>query len=199
MVNGMTWVACVSQTGSELVAICNATGLKPDAVLCTNIDKLRDEVFRLDCPVFVTRGRPGVDQYEYFFRGAGLITLHGFLYIIPREVCESLSEAGCKVYNGHPALLSMYPELKGKDKQEDAYYRKASYPWMGSVIHECTAELDAGKLLFACKRVNSSTSVEDAYLKLRDTSLATWLRFFYHVQNAIKPWNITSLVEWELV
>ena len=43
-----------------------------------------------------------------------LITLHGYLRIIPENICKQ-----CKhIYNGHPGLINMYPELKGKDPQE---------------------------------------------------------------------------------
>lgn len=194
MVNNMFWVACVSQTGSELVNICKATGLKPDAILTTNSKRLVDEIFTLDVPLYVTNGRPTEEQYEYFFRGAKLVTLHGFLYILPRSVCEQLKASGAYVYNGHPALLTEYPELKGKDKQEDAFYHKDKYPLMGSVIHECIAELDAGKIIIACDRPNDCESVDDAYSKLKQTSLITWLYFMAQLSSAGKPWDLKSVI-----
>ena len=197
MVNNMIWVACVSQTGSELVNICKKMDIKPDAILTTNRDRLVPEAFDL-APVYVTKGRPTEEQYEYFFRGAKLITLHGFLYIIPKGICEQLREAECRVYNGHPALLARYPELKGKDKQEDAFYQKDRYPYMGSVIHECIAELDAGRILIACERSNDCESVEDAYGKLKETSFETWLYFFNRLFDppGYLPWDYPGVDSW---
>lgn len=194
MVNNMFWVACVSQTGSELANIYKETGLKPDAILVTNRARLIDEVFAMNVPLYVTNGRPTEEQYEYFFRGAQLITLHGFLYILPKVICDQLKEAGSHIYNGHPALLTEYPELKGKDKQEDAFYHKDKYPLMGSVIHECIAELDAGRLIIACDRPNDCESVEDAYSKLKKTSLNTWLCFMAQLSSVTKPWDLQSVV-----
>ena len=123
--------------------------------------------------------RPNVEDYEEFFEGSDLITLHGYLRILPAEICRKYTQ----IYNGHPALISHYPELKGLDKQEDVWFHKDKYPYIGSVIHQCTEELDAGQILYACQRENNVVSLDDAYLKLRTTSLRTWLEFFSDLNN----------------
>ena len=69
-----------------------------------------------------------------------IITLHGWLRIMPKEVCERFS-----IFNGHPGLITEYPELKGKDPQIRAFEGK--YPVMGCVIHKVTAGVDEGKIL----------------------------------------------------
>lgn len=192
MVNGMFWVACLSQTGSELLHICNSLGIAPDAILSTNEAALNEDVLALGAPVFYTNGRPTLEQYSYFFKGAELITLHGFLYIIPKSVCDELQQNSCRVFNGHPALLTRYPELKGKDKQEDVYYQKEKYPYIGSVIHECIAELDAGDIVIAVERSNTVTSLEEAYAHLKQTSLQSWMVFFNRIlsERLAFPWEL---------
>lgn len=199
MVSNMFWVACCSQTGTELVQLCKEMGITPDAIVTTNRDRLNPEIYELNAPIFCTSGRPTPDQYGYFFTGANLVTLHGFLYIIPEEVCQAAEKVGCRIYNGHPALLTRYPELKGKDKQEDAFYKKHNYSLIGSVIHKCVAELDAGEIVIAVERPNTATSVEHAYSLLRETSLRSWIMFFDKLLSGNNPWNwdyyITQSIE----
>ena len=42
-----------------------------------------------------------------------LITLNGWLRIVPPDKCAKYN-----IYNGHPGLITKYPELKGKDPQQ---------------------------------------------------------------------------------
>jgi methionyl-tRNA formyltransferase len=52
-----------------------------------------------------------------------------------------------EIYNLHPAPIHLegYDKYKGKDPQVRIFEDKAKYS--GNVIHECIAELDAGKIL----------------------------------------------------
>jgi len=167
------WVACISQSGTELVNICNARNHAPEIILTTNYDDIRDEVFMLGSTLLTTKGRPSIDQFFAAFQHSTRVTLHGFLYIIPGEICDQFT-----IYNGHPALITKYPELKGKDKQKDAFMYKDKYPEIGSVLHEVVAELDAGRILITCRRENTCQSEEDAFALLKETSLHTWFEFF---------------------
>jgi folate-dependent phosphoribosylglycinamide formyltransferase PurN len=71
-----------------------------------------------------------------------LITLNGWLKIVPPDICESY-----KIYNGHPALISMYEDLKGKDPVDRLWENYHMYEYAGSVIHEVTADVDEGEIV----------------------------------------------------
>ena len=118
----MKWVACISQTGEELYEVSKALGRKPDKLLAVPFNKMTDRVVEYfkDIPVFVYDKRPAVSQYLNVFVAADVITLHGFLYIIPKEICKVFDG---RIYNGHPGDIVEYPELKGLDPQARAYER----------------------------------------------------------------------------
>lgn len=100
-----------------------------------------------------------------------LITLHGWLRILPKEFCETYKH----LYNGHPGLINHFPELKGKDPQEKAF--KWGHTLIGSVVHRVTAEVDEGEILTYDEVSIYSTSLDDYYNYLRKTSLNAWEEF----------------------
>ena len=110
----MKWVAFFSQTGSEIVNLTNALGRKPDLIVTNNFeDKIpyHEGVRKLD--VTIQSGRH--DILMTYFRNQAiykpeelLITLHGYLRIIPADICEKYT-----IFNGHPGAIDLYPELKG--------------------------------------------------------------------------------------
>jgi len=79
-------------------------------------------------------------------RGIRRIYLLGFMRLIEASFCEKW--AGC-IWNLHPSLLPAFP---GKNSIEDSYKAQAD---MGISIHEVTAELDAGPLLWQNKVIAS--------------------------------------------
>ena len=99
-----------------------------------------------------------------------IITLHGYLRILPSEVCDRF-----EIYNGHPGLITLYPELKGKDPQELVW--DGNYGMIGSVVHKCTAELDGGEIVKSVSYVNRSITKEDLYNTLKDASYYAWSFF----------------------
>jgi methionyl-tRNA formyltransferase len=139
------WCCCFSQTGSEIYNISKMIERVPDVIVTNKpvdkIDtinkKLADEYF--DRILFLPKV-PEFDEYVTAFPKDGVITLHGYLRIIPPEICESF-----EIYNSHPAPLTMYPELKGKDPQKRIYESKLTFG--GNTIHRCTAELDSGEIM----------------------------------------------------
>jgi folate-dependent phosphoribosylglycinamide formyltransferase PurN len=102
-----------------------------------------------------------------------IVTLHGYMRIISPRVCN----ISRNIFNGHPALLTRYPELKGKDMQEAAFNMKDAYPFAGSVVHQVISELDAGCIESSDEVVNDFVSVDDAYAKLKETSFNAWVKF----------------------
>lgn len=168
----MKWLALFSQTGWELNNIIHETGRKPDMALTNRVGPSAiDDIV----PITYIPKKPNIFVYDYYFRNYDIITLHGYLRILPPEVCGHL------IYNGHPAAIHLYPELKGKDKQEDVFLNKDLYSRMGTVIHRVSHELDSGEIIAFCDVENDTTSIEDAYEKLAKLSVAQWVVFVKNI------------------
>lgn len=173
------WGVLISQTGSEVFNIGKETGFLPSLILTNNIKKIPEETLRIFSELGVTIKtlpfNPVLEDYlvpELLEKE--LITLHGFLRIVPPGFFK---EFHGQIYNGHPALITRYPELKGFNKQEDIAGQQEKYPWCGSVIHEVIPELDSGKVVIVSERANTAQTIDEAYALLRETSLDTW-KFF---------------------
>ena len=176
----LNWTVFVSQTGSEVYNISKEMGILPKLLVTNNIKKLSTHVWEYleynGCIIKEIPFNPVLDDYsQEEILNSDLITLHGFLRVLPGDFINKF-EGG--IFNGHPALISKYPELKGLNKQEDIFYHKEKYPEMGSVIHMVTDVLDDGKIILNVSRDNNVESLDDAYFKLKETSFATWVIFF---------------------
>lgn len=157
----MRWIALFSQTGSEIKTLSGVLGRVPYMVLTDN------KMYEGDLNPYIsdhnTLMKYIVDNYR-----DDLITLHGYLRIIPEEVCKE-----CKhIYNGHPGLINVYPELRGKDPQERI---KPYMNLIGSVVHKVIPEVDAGDIVSNIAVKNTGGNY---YNKLRETSLEAWEQFF---------------------
>ena len=174
------WGVLISQTGSEVIAISEKLGILPSLLVTNRVTKISEknmEIFgKNNVEIVVLPNKPTLDQYlRSGLLEKELITLHGFLRIIPEGFFPYFKG---KIYNGHPALITKYPELKGFNKQEDIAGNQEKYPFCGSVIHECIPELDAGKVIVSCNIKNTTNTIDEAYELLRNTSLITWEAFF---------------------
>jgi methionyl-tRNA formyltransferase len=144
------WKALFSQTGSEILEISLRLGRFPDTIITNknpeDMDKINPVLLEkaFDRFVFVPR-IPTVGEYKEAIKHADMVTLHGFLRILPPEICYKY-----KIYNGHPGLITRYSELKGKDPQAKVWNSKGHAPsrnYHGHVIHEVVPEVDAGKVV----------------------------------------------------
>ena len=174
------WGVLISQTGSEVIAISEELGILPSLIVTnrvTNISEKNMEIFgKNNVEIVVLPNKPTLDQYlRSGLLEKELITLHGFLRIIPEGFFPHFKG---KMYNGHPALITEYPELKGFNKQEDIAGNQEKYPLCGSVIHECIPELDSGEVVVVHGTENTAKTVDEAYTLLRETSLKSWETFF---------------------
>ena len=141
----MIWIAFFSQTGSEIVELSKAIGRKPDLIVTNNFETtIKFNPGLRELGVVIQSAKH--DQLMGYFRtqhvydpAEVIITLHGYLRIIPADICEKY-----KMYNGHPGYITAHPELKGKDPQVRAWEGK--YKWVGCVIHKVTAGVDEGPI-----------------------------------------------------
>ncbi len=170
----MHWIAFFSQTGSEIVDISKALGRKPDLLVTNNFEeknKFNPGVRELKVTIQSARHDILMDYFrsqQYWHPDTTLITLHGYLRILPEDICNKYD-----ILNGHPGLITKFPELKGKDPQLRAWEGK--YPIIGSVVHKVTPGVDEGEVLSSVAYTNRCESLDETYGKLRQSSLESWL------------------------
>jgi len=170
------WIAFFSQTGGEIADIAESLQRWPDLII-TN--KRPDHLRTIDSRV-VEYGytelpnNPTVEDYETVLQDNSIITLHGWLRIMPPAVCDKYL-----MYNGHPGLITKYPELKGKDPQVKAFEGK--YPVAGAVIHKVTAGVDEGRIIMEEYFNATQLDLDGLFRILRDRSLYMWTNFLKKV------------------
>lgn len=173
----MKWVAMFSQTGSEIVDLSSKLGRVPDLIITNNYEdgkiKINPMLKKLGCPIQYGSH----DIIMIYLREQSLlkphdtvITLHGYLRLLPQDICEKY-----EIYNGHPAAIDVYPELKGKDPQKRTWEGK--YETIGTVIHRVIPEVDAGEIYAKRHQKNQTKSLEEMYGNLKEMSLQSWTQF----------------------
>lgn len=169
-----TWIAFFSQTGSEIVALSDSIGRKPDLIVSNR------ELYQLNLhPRLKSLGTVMYAKHnrlmEYFENNniykpeETIITLHGYLRIVSEKLCSKY-----RIYNGHPGAIDLYPELKGKDPQERTWENKENYKFIGSVVHEVIPAVDEGKIIKSVHVTNKNYSLDEVYNSLKMTSLSAW-------------------------
>lgn len=165
------WYALFSQSGTEIVEISKKLGRWPDIIFTNNKDKygVHKELMHRSSVRRNTHNKIVADiENEASMWGAPLITLHGYLRIMPDLPFE--------MYNGHPGDIVTYPMLKGKDPQKKALDLNLSTT--GCVIHKVTPELDGGPII---KRQVYSITRDETELtlinNLRTLSIDMWVEF----------------------
>ena len=165
------WVTLFSQTGAEIADISESLGRWPDLIITNKrpnhlrtIDSRIVEYGYTELPNI-----PTLEDIENVLKDNAIITLHGWLRIMPPDICE----------NGHPGLITKYPELKGKDPQVRAFEGK--YPIAGAVIHKVVAGVDEGKVILEEKFNAIDLSLDELFRILRDRSLFMWTTFLKKV------------------
>ena len=174
------WIVFFSQTGAEIADISESLGRWPDLII-TN--KRPDHLRTID-PRIIEYGytelpnKPIPDDYEVVLQDNAIITLHGWLRIMPKTICEKYL-----VYNGHPGLITEYPELKGKDPQIRAYegIKAGKYNTAGAVIHKVTAGVDEGRVIMEEYFNAQEVELDELFRILRDRSLFMWTNFLKKV------------------
>jgi len=182
------WVTFFSQSGKEICDISDKLGFYPDIAITDNntISKLDPRI--VNCRKLVIRDYRSLNKIQkisYYteeipvvllFQPDTVITLHGWLNIVPAQVCKVLTG---RMFNGHPGLISKYEELKGKDPQVRCFDNIEKYDSVGSVVHRVTSELDGGEVLVSAETDSlCCVDLESTFNTLSQTSLASWLTFF---------------------
>ena len=166
------WIAFFSQTGSEIVDIIDKLGKHPSQIITNHrpndIRKINEKL-----PYYAeVSNKPDLKQLEFvcgLFENP-IITLHGWLRIMPPEICNKY-----EIYNGHPGLITKYPELKGKDPQMRAW--EGNYNTVGSVLHRVTEGVDEGEIISSASFTKEGLDINGYFRILREMSSTLWVDF----------------------
>lgn len=180
------WIAFFSQTGTEIVDIAKNLDRWPDLIITNKRpEHLRTINPELKDRVFYTANKPTPAGLRLamgeFLDKDPIITLHGWLRIMPPEICEEFT-----ILNGHPGLIIDYPELKGKDPQVRTWegMKEGKYTTAGCVIHRVTAGVDEGEVIsFERFSTWNVSNLDDLFDTLRDRSLFLWLNLLKNLLN----------------
>lgn len=168
------WITFFSQTGTEILLISKALKRFPDLIITNNERRETWNKELREREIVVISNRPKVEEYNKILSSFNpkdtLITLHGWLRIIPGEICEKWN-----ILNGHPGRIWIDVSLKGFNAQERAWKRGDKIG--GSVIHRCTAELDNGEILAKRECIIESLALDEVYKKLHDNSVNLWIDY----------------------
>jgi folate-dependent phosphoribosylglycinamide formyltransferase PurN len=184
----MKWVAFYSQTGSEIVNISKAINRWPDLVVTNKQD---DKTTHVELVQRVRHGEtnlvtlPAWPKEIDYLKAADqlgfsilreewmkevLITLHGYLRILPPDFTKSST-----IYNGHPGAIHIHPELKGLNPQKKAWTE--NHIRVGCVIHKVIPELDDGPIVEKCLINNNFETFIDLLDALHVASSELWINF----------------------
>lgn len=180
------WYGLFSHTGKELETLASKDhdwSIRLDTVITNNMDyqgKLSTQGIRM----FKLASFKDVNwllKQSQIVEDNSLITLNGYMGIVPSDVLRNLHLRGCKVYNIHPAPIQMYPELRGKDPQERMYegIQKREYNYIGVVIHEVDEGVDTGKIVhWVLQMADHGMTKDELYERLHELGAQAWESFF---------------------
>ena len=163
------WITFFSQTGAEIADLSESIGRWPDLIITNQ----RPDHLRTIDPRIVEYGytevpnKPTADDLDAVLQDNAVITLHGWLRIMPPVICDKYL-----IFNGHPGLITKYPELKGKDPQVKAH--KLGHEVAGAVIHKVTAGVDEGRIIMEEYFNATQLDLDELFRILRDRSLYMW-------------------------
>jgi methionyl-tRNA formyltransferase len=165
------WIALFSHTGSEIVNISNRLDRIPDKII-TNQPPGGDIIHEGVRDVVYSNTKPNVMDYRRLLDEDAIITLHGWMRIIPGSICKSHD-----IYNLHPGLITKYPELKGADPQKKVFDMHNPPSHVGCVIHRASDEVDSGEILMESSMNNSYYSEKRLTEALHEMAGYMWVSF----------------------
>jgi folate-dependent phosphoribosylglycinamide formyltransferase PurN len=176
----MIWAIFCSQTGGEAKKLSDTIDIIPDFLITNNVDRLSKEVRnwiemnKID--LILMPNNPSESDYDLLSRTIprdAIVTLLGYLRIIPAIFLQKFK----RVFNGHPGLITKYPELKGFNPQKKAFNLKMRE--VGSVVHKVIEEVDCGEIV--CQHsiiIGENLDLNEYFTILRECSLTAWTYFF---------------------
>jgi len=168
-----TWIALFSQTGSEIYIVSKRLGRYPDRIIVNKIDlETVNEKLLEGCydRLWTVPSQPTVEEYQTILVEDAIITMHGWLRIVPHYICNNYN-----IFNLHPAPLTRYPHLKGKDPQKRVFAQ--SLPYGGNTLHKCTAELDSGEILLENEVLVEGDDLDTIFSKTHTAAAELWVEF----------------------
>lgn len=169
------WITFFSQTGSDIYNVSQALKKEPDVIITNKpmdeIDTINPDLLDryFDRILFLPK-KPTIEEYQTAIPEDSIVTLHGWLRIVPSEICEMF-----EIYNLHPAPLSKYAFLKGKDPQVRTYEMKLEYA--GNTIHKCTPELDSGEILAENFYAVGDRNLDEQFKETHKKASELWCTF----------------------
>jgi len=169
-----SWITFFSQTGSEIANLCMYFNTQPDCIVTnkqdlSDIDYFMNEIIKKGCKLIQTDIKPDENVYHDILSQYEnpIVTLHGYLRIIPKSVCEKY-----EIYNLHPGLITEHPELKGKDPQIRAF--NADHDVVGCVLHRVSPEVDEGEIIASFPLENPRTNFQHFNARLKSAAILLW-------------------------
>lgn len=174
------WYSLFSHTGKETENVQKLMGerLHLKVALTNNL--------KYDGPLPCIKLQSGNDINEWLMEPGNvepgsIITLNGYMRIVPAEVLDYLASIDCRVFNIHPAPIGLYPDLKGKDPQERLFagLKGGIYTCIGAVIHEVDAGVDTGNVIhWKLELPTTIRTKDDLYDRLHAMGTEMWIEFF---------------------
>ena len=165
-------IALFSQTGSEIVNIAKTSNKWPDVIVTNDRPTYKRQIHvEIKDKVTIVENRPTTETYNSIFSRFEnpVITLHGWLRIIPEEICKQY-----EIYNNHPGDIEHFPELKGKDPQKRAYDLGLSTS--GNTLHRVTPDVDSGKVIASTMVNIEGLSLSEVFHTLHYDATQLWLK-----------------------
>ena len=170
---GRPWIAFFSQTGSEIEKIATHLNRWPDVIITNKRpDDVRTITESVKLRAIEIPNKPTLEEYMscLIWHENPIVTLHGWLRIIPPRICDEFD-----VYNGHPGLITKYPELKGKDPQMRAW--NGDYSTYGTVIHKVSEGVDEGGIINTASFTADMLDIDGYFRILNKMSQTLWIDF----------------------
>lgn len=174
------WYSLFSHTGKETENVQKLMGerIHLEVAITNNL--------KYDGPLPCIKLQSGNDINEWLMEPGNvepgsIITLNGYMRIVPAEVLDYLASIDCRVFNIHPAPIGLYPDLKGKDPQERLFagLKGGIYTCIGAVIHEVDAGVDTGNVIhWKLELPTAIHTKDDLYNRLHDMGTEMWIEFF---------------------
>lgn len=174
------WIPLFSHTGTEVAAVVR---LIQDLTIPFAIFSNQTEYSKVDLNIAsLTEFLPHPDIMEEIMNIAKstdkeiVITLHGYMRIIPPEIIDL---PNVSIYNVHPGDIVKYPELRGKDPQSKALDLRLNTT--GVVIHRVDEGIDTGQVISREVIAINEHSLDSLIYELRLLSISMWCGFLRNI------------------